>query len=292
MLKYSFKALKALPKFFSYRNDVDIYTEDRVADKEFYKTLLCRLLEDKIKVNDITPLGSKDNVINAFKCQKIEKNGRKKFYIIDGDLDLITDSNIKKTKNLIVLNSYCIENYIIDEFAATELIHTSIGTKDKESIANKLKFNEWLNFNCENLIDLFISLAISKKHCVGPKLKSAHLFIKQQGEQRILDKQKIKEYSLTVQSETIKTIATKGQISSEKLFYQEFTKLKKKWPTNIETMLKIVSGKDYLLPLLQFRINYCISKNKSLVSKESFKLFLAKHCELDRLEFLKKAITS
>ncbi|MEQ9413306.1 MAG: DUF4435 domain-containing protein, partial [Cyclobacteriaceae bacterium] len=104
----------ALPRFFAYRNDVDIFTEDRVADKEFYKSIFKRLFQGKIKINDVTPLGCKANVLDAYDTQN-PKPKRKQYYIVDGDLDLINGTNRKEEKNLIVLDSYCIENYLINE---------------------------------------------------------------------------------------------------------------------------------------------------------------------------------
>lgn len=139
VLKYSVKALKAIPRFFAYRNAVDIYTEDRVADKEFYKSLFKRLLGDT-GINDVTPLGCKANVLSAYDTQD-KTDGRRKYYIVDGDLDLIIGTNRKEEGNLIVLDSYCIENYIIDEAAAIELLYYSSGTEDRDKIRTRLNFN-------------------------------------------------------------------------------------------------------------------------------------------------------
>ncbi|WP_237390922.1 hypothetical protein, partial [Chryseobacterium sp. KMC2] len=67
MLKFGIDSLKSISKFFSYRNDIDIYTEDKEADKEFYKALFKNLLGDNIIINDVTPLGCKTNVLNAYR---------------------------------------------------------------------------------------------------------------------------------------------------------------------------------------------------------------------------------
>ena len=78
--------------------------------------------------------------------------------------------------------------------------------------------------------------------------------------------------------------------------YNEILKLRKKaWNCTNENLLKIVSGKDFILPLLQFRINkvnqVCKSKSSSaLFPRETIKMLLIKHCDLKRLEILKKTI--
>ncbi|PJZ79220.1 hypothetical protein [Leptospira meyeri] len=79
MLKYNSDNQRLVSRFFQYRNDIDIYTEDEDKDKEFYKILFKRLLKNTININDITPLGSKTNVIN--RCISEPENGRKKIFI-------------------------------------------------------------------------------------------------------------------------------------------------------------------------------------------------------------------
>lgn len=141
MKGFNFNSLKAIPQFFAYRNEIDIYTEDKKTDKEFYKALLSRLVEGKVKINDITPLGCKANVLKAYDDQ-LKTSNRKKIFIVDGDLDLIIGTNRKSENNLVVLDSYCIENYIVDERASLELLYYSIGSDDRESLGKKQKFDK------------------------------------------------------------------------------------------------------------------------------------------------------
>ena len=135
MMKYGFNSLKSLSKFFSYRNDIDIYTEDKEADKEFYKTLFKNLFGDELIINDITPLGCKVNVLNAFDNQN-KTDGRKKYFIVDGDLELINDNNRKNEKNLIVLDSYCIENYLINEQGIIDFLYLRESVGGRAVITN------------------------------------------------------------------------------------------------------------------------------------------------------------
>jgi len=202
MVNFSFKSLKSIPKFFAYRNDIDIYTEDKSADKEFYRTLFQRLLGDKIKINDITPLGCKANVIEAYDNQQASSQ-RKKYFIVDGDLDLIIGTNRKDEKNLIVLDSYCIENYLIDELGAIELIYFSKGTEERDKISKALNFEKWLEYNRKELIELFIHFAILRMYDGGPKLRNAGEFLKQDKKQTILDCTQIVNYTLFYNTESI-----------------------------------------------------------------------------------------
>lgn len=289
MLEFGYKALKALPKFFSYRNDIDIYTEDKVADKEFYRTLFKRVLGNEIKINDVTPLGCKTNVLNAFDNQD-KTDRRRKIYIVDGDLELILDTNRKTTGNLIVLDSYCIENYLIDETGGIELIYFSNGSESRDNLKNKLNFSKWLEYNAPCLIDLFLNFAILRKYGGGPIIKTAHDFLSQNGKQTVLDKASINQYSQDIKSQIIQRLTINGIENPDDTYSNDYSDLSNKWKTDNMTLLRIVSAKNYLLPLLQFRINFCIDKGKSLVPKNSFKLFLADKCDIQRLNFIREKV--
>ncbi len=288
-MKYSFSSLKAIPHFFAYRNEIDVYTEDKCSDKEFYRALFNRLTANKVKINDITPLGCKLLVLKAYDEQD-NSSRRKKIFIVDGDLDLLISTNRKTENNLVVLDSYCIENYIIDENAGIELIYYSDGQTDKGTIANKLNFKKWLEFNRNELINLFFNFAILKMYGGGPTLKSASTFLTNKKNEVILNKVAINTYSDEIKNEIIQLLSKKGVVSTTTEYNLQFEKLQKKWGYTDETLLKVVSGKDYLVHLFQYRINYNIGKNKMLFQKQSFKLFLANHCDLERLAFLKKKI--
>lgn len=289
MIGFNYRSLKAIPRFFAYRNEIDIFTEDKKNDKEFYKALFSRLCNNKISINDITQLGCKANVLKAYDEQD-KSSTRKKLFIVDGDLDLIIGTNRKSENNLVVLDSYCIENYIIDEKSALEILYYSVGTTDKITLSKKLNFDKWLNYNNETLIHLFLNFSILKMFGGGPILKSASQFLKLEKKQTVLDNDAVKAYSNEIKNQIISLLQSKNEIDPEFTYQNELRKLEIKWKNDKVTFLKIISGKDYLIHLFQLRINYTIGKGKSMFPKQSFKLFLANHCDLERLTFLKKKI--
>lgn len=289
MIEFSLKSLQALPRFFRYRNDIDIFTEDKVADKEFYRNLFGRLLDGKIKVNDITPLGSKDNVVAAYKNEG-KASSRRKYYIVDGDLDLVYSEDGTGENNLIVLDRYCIENYLIDEEGAVQLIYLHIATESKEEVKRRVDFQSWLNTNSECLINLFFHFAILKKYSGGPEIKNCHDFLLSKGKTAVLDSKKAVAYTSLMKIQIIKKLDELDFKVPEEVLSKELEFLSGKWGYSTDTLLKIVSGKNYLLPLLQFRINSTINIKNGLFRKESLKLFLATHSDLTSLEFLRKRI--
>ena len=171
-------------------------------------------------------------------------------------------------------------------FIATLLFNTN----SRDNLKNKLNFSKWLEYNAEFLIDLFINFSLLRKYGGGPELLNAHSFLSQNGKQTILDKEKVQKYSLYIRDEIIKSISLEGEINPEIIYEYDYSVLTAKWQKNNDTLLRIVSAKNYLLPLLQFRINHCVGKGKGLLPTGSFKLFLADKCKLDRLAFIKDKI--
>src|SRR5690606_26220314 len=88
-------------------------------------------------------------------------------YIVDGDLDILNDTNLNGLNFLFVLEKYCIENYLIQEEALIEIIHDNV-LIEKEKIRKVLSFENWLKGIAEDLVELFIHYALCKKHAPTP----------------------------------------------------------------------------------------------------------------------------
>lgn len=286
MIKYSNPALLAFPRLFAYRNEIDIFTEDNLEDKEFYKTLLGRLLDgSRKKVIDITPLGSKRDVIKAHRARS-SSSARKAIYIVDGDITIILEENISDSSNFIFLDRYCIENYLFCENAAIELAHLIAYRKTKEQIANELSFSTHYNYVLKPIIDIYFAFALCRKYEVGEEFTTLPCFFGHKNSIRIPDIVKRKDEILTVIK---KELSDKG-FSGDEIVESDMAVLRKKWPYTLDTFVKIVSGKDYLLHLLRSHICSATDGKKVYLDKDAFKLFLAKNCNLSTLSFLKNAI--
>src|SRR5690606_35141488 len=59
--------------------------------------------------------------------------------------------------------------------------------------------------------------------------------------------------------------------------------LRSKWPYTVDNLLKIVSGKDYLLPLLEFRFHKFTTDDKVRMKRKTLRLRLAKLCDTSEL---------
>lgn len=154
-LKFSLSQLEVVPLFKAYRNDIDIFTEDEEEDREFYKVIFNRLLKDTgVRVSDVYPLGTSRAVIEASRGGRC--SARPALYLVDGDIFLLYCPK-SPTNNLFVLDSYCIENLVVDEKATYETIKTFLGTKSLSEIKSKFKFSELIDGCKKELIDLFLS---------------------------------------------------------------------------------------------------------------------------------------
>jgi len=278
MLRYPDNVLPTIALFFKSKNDIDIFIEDE-NDEEFYHVLLSRLLGNKTKINKIISLKGKQKVIEACKNDQTARK-RKRTYIVDGDLDLIFDNNIV-LENLFVLERYCIENYLFEENAIVEFLHDELMI-EKERIIKILGYKNWLKGISNPLIELFLHYSINHELKNGKKTTSNSVgdLCLQQKKVTILDLEKINSWIETISNEI------KEEITEDK--YQEIIyDRRNKWTSNIDSLINIVSGKDYLLPLLLFRFAKFKTVGNISLNKDKLRFRLAKYCDLESLKKLK-----
>lgn len=264
--------------FMAYRNDIDIYTEDEMKDKVFYKKLFSRLLnETGLIVNDVYPLGASEKVIEA--CRKDTDLKRKKIYIVDGDIYLMFSPK-SPIDNLYVLDAYCMENLVIDEDAVCNTLCNFMGTKELEDVKKEFDFGTLIDVHKDSLISLFYYKALEKKYSGRFSLYSLARYY---DECNNIDLIKIKE-----EQESIKGRLIQAGVSEIEII-KELELMEENFPKNAETFLRIVSGKDYLIHLVSCHAKKTL-EYKTGHSKESWKYNFAQYCKLDRLEHLKMVL--
>lgn len=276
-LEYNGEEKQLLSVFHQFRNDINIYTEDCEKDKAFYEILFKRLLQDTgVHISDIFPIGSCGDVETAWKNNQ-DTHG---FYVIDGDIYVIYAPKFSR-KIFFVLDSYCIENYVIDANSVSETVyHLNGAMENLNQIVGKINFNHAFETILQPIMDLFFVMSLERKYCHIHELKEYDRFIKKGG---CLDKNKIEN-----EIEAIKNRLVPNFISSE-AYLDDMEMLRTLYPYTNDNFLKIISGKDYILPYLRRYIarqmNYTFQ-----IPKESWKYHFAHFCELDRLIPLKNAI--
>jgi hypothetical protein len=282
MIKLSNEPQRLTSTFLSYRNDIDIYTEDNEKDKEFYKVLFGRLLKNDIIINDITPLGSKSEVIT--RCENEPKNGRKKLFIVDGDVLIIHGENIPEMNNLFVLDAYCIENFLFDKETIIHFIYLSCATKSKDKIELELEYENWLKDYSNNFVELFINFAIANYFGCHFTLFNARKYHVKNQDKYAFSPELVNQDILNLKKEIIEK-------TSEEEYNQKYLELKSQWTCCSTSLATIVSGKDYLIPILLLKTAE-FKKSKALPTLEEIKFSLAQYSNLERLFRLKTKIES
>lgn len=256
-------------------NDIDFFIEDTdIATKRIFTKLLQRSLNETIKLAQIFPLGGRQNVIDKAKISKT-KSTRKQIFIIDGDLYLLTGEKVEE-ENLVELPKYCIENYLIDKNAIENII---IDENEKEIDDMDLKklfnFDEWKKRNSPLLINLFIEYGIEKKNKLGIQTvayKVGNLISEPNGD---LNKEKVEERIQKFEEDLI------TKLDNE--IYEEEKKEVTLRLKEFDDPLSCISGKDYILPLLLFKIR---SLTSSKTPNDKLKFRLARACEIDEFQKL------
>lgn len=283
MPKYKDYILPTISLFFKSKNDIDIFIED-TNDEEFYKALFNRLVGNS-KITKIFSCRCKTELVKACENDQVDRN-RKRIYIADGDLDLIFSNNRKDLKYFYSLEKYCIENYLIDEDAIIEVLH-DIVILDKELIKKQLGFNNWLKNISHPLIELFLHYSLTHQFKTGTKTvaNGAGTYCKQVKNITVLNILRVEE---EIEKSRSEIISLKGQEIYDELIYER----RQNWPSNITTLSTIVSGKDFLLPLLSFRFKKIKGKETYNLKYEALRMRMAKTCNISAFDDLKRKIIS
>ena len=258
------RAAPALGLLKSGRNDIEVFVEDS-SSPNLWVIFLRRYLPSNIRLDSVNVLGSKSNVIDA--CKADQKNdGRKKLYIIDGDLDLLLGRPKPRLRHLYRLRRYCIENYLLEEgalvLAATILNpRLDIGVLQEEG-----DYSEWLESNRDSLLGLFVFYAVAFELKREEQTVRYSVFkLVSHGDA---------DYGLCRES-VFRRILGLYRIVRRDCTSEEAREIYQRVRVNANEggVERFVSGKDYILPLVflrwkaKFRVNIPMNSFKTLVAK-------------------------
>jgi len=260
--------------FYSEINDINIFIEDTEKGiKKLFTELISRALPE-YKIEEIFPLNGRLNVLKKHQEYiegKYQTQGNN-IFIIDGDLYLFNQS-IVNYKGLLGLNKYCIENYLIDENSIIEFLYYEDAEKNRDDIKILLSFDNWCNDNLL-LIYLFILYSIAHNQETGIQTISYKVINLIKNNLGIIDKKATIRKILVIKKEIILKI---GKQRYKNIRNQIFTNIS----INQNSLLKYISGKDYLMPLLLLKMKQVTKFNHKT---EILKLKLAKECNVSYFE--------
>lgn len=278
MIEYNTEVAQLTSVFTQFRNSINIYTEDKDKDKQFYVKLFCRLLEGtEYKVRDVIPLGDCDTVISS--CSQ-DNDPYPKLYITDGDINLMTSPKNPQS-HLFILPRYCIENFVIDKEAFYRVFEELDYLHSKDEIMSLVDFDAMLDSLKDPFMSLFHYFAVSQNEQGVFILKDSSQFIDKNGE---IDMAKINSEKIFVKHD----VCNHTSLTVEQ-FDEKQDEVEKTYVKTVDNLMIYVSGKDYLLP---FSVNYAQKKLGLSIGykREGWKFQFAKYCDLNPLESLKAAI--
>jgi hypothetical protein len=278
MLERKSSALFAKSVFYEDVNDVDVYVEDTAEGyAKIYSIFLSRLLG--LSIGAVFPLGTRTKVTERCRDHNKNEGGRKSVFIVDGDLFLICGEKYDIPPDLVVLDSYCIENVLIDEGAFVDILDEE-DSRTSAELHDKFAYEEWRADTLPKIRKLFVTYAISfylngESTTVARPIKD---FAKNdRGE---LSEEKIDN----VCGEILMKLKEKH---SEENLNDAFSLIESKLDNSACFIKKYVSAKNYTLPLLTTRARSVV---RVPFRNYAIKLKLAKKCNLDNHQALRDRI--
>ena len=260
--------------FFEDVNDIDIYIEDTVVGyAKIFETIFSRAFDNKYRIEKVFPLGGKQEVIEQYESQE-GSFMRPSLFVIDGDLYVLTGEAKKSKKGLYIMPFYCIENILIDPDAIHDLMNEEEPVVAKNTLIDKFAFRRWLNDNEVKLFQLFLEYALTftinpSEQTVGYSVRK--LVASNTGN---VDINKLNQ-----------RIAYLQNINILKIGHEEYANLKtsilKNFQSKAVDKLDSVSGKDYLIPLINMRFKSIVKTNMPNIN---FKLRLAMKCSIEKIK--------
>jgi hypothetical protein len=250
-----------------------------VNDEAFYRTLLNQISQGKIKIARVFALGGRDKVIQAAIDHDFSK--RKALFVIDGDLDWVRGIQPPQIVGLHRHDAYCIENLLICEKALAKILSQEVVCTEDDAI-QMLDLKAWAQSIKNPLIELFSAFATV--HEIAHEIPTVS-----QGVGNLCTAQ-IRPRVTTLDAKKVELARDAAlaavEAKSDKLKVQTTYK---KYLTRIHSLkfpLNAVSGKDFLLPLLDFflQAHGCRIKRKSL------RMRMATAGEIERFSRLSEAM--
>ena len=270
--------------YLDYKNDMFIFIEDIDENsRKIMLELIQRAIDKNIKIDRLHSCGNRKKVIEKFN----ERNStRKELYIIDGDLNMLFE-NQEFQKGLVILNKYCIENYLLDIGSIHKLLYEeAYNINEQEKLEEDFNYINWFNEQNKLLINLFKIYAIEKYNDLGIETVSFSI--------NLLRNRIGKGILCSCSEELInKRIEDLKKLIIEKIGNDKFINDESFIENKINNRNSdiIVSAKDYILPLIFDRLKKFAkntsSKNETLkfrlarmINIESFKENLEPHLKI------------
>lgn len=250
MLRFSSQSMRAYAALYRPYNEIDIYVEDRTL-VGLYERLFNTFASGRATISAVIPLKNKQAVIEE--ARKLSHDlSRKRFFLIDGDFDWAVGKR-RRVPKLYMLKCYSVENLAWESgaiYAAAHSLSTQLTRSQVEAKCMQADFEKTVNL----LLPLFVT------YSVGSSLKTTNSTTSYSA-MRLMsstDPSSICELKARSRLRMIYRLLSKE-------FGAETTVNQRRKLTSLLRQRnfldsRLISGKDYLLPVLQkifeLRFNY------------------------------------
>lgn len=259
MLEHGERARVNSSVFFERYNEIDIYVEDTSKEaRKLYAKLFSRAMAGRIRIDRVFPLGPKSAVISA--CRRDQQvGGRRRVYVVDGDIDLCLCSNREPLIRLYRLPRYCIENFLIDATAAAAVVERESLEFDIFEVEARLGFGDWVQKNARPLRRLFVAFGVVK--VLAPSIPTISI-----GYTKLVESDSGEVSALKIEHLIGRLRDAVDAQCGRGSFFHEYRRLTRehRMKGDEDFMFQFVSGKDFLLPLLKLRMNKVAKLSHSL----------------------------
>lgn len=266
-VRYSARAASALALLKRPYNDVDIFVED-TGNHNMWLLLVRRLLPAGTRLASVNMLGGRDAVEQACKADQ-QNTGRRKLYIIDGDLDWLIGKPKPKLKYLYRLRAYSIENILVSEEALVQIGLEYSPKLTEAQVSALIDYSVLLRMMEDVFTNLFVVYATANSldstiRTVG--LPVAGLFVNSRhGPALSLGKARARGFSI------FRLVLESAGLAATRMRLQDIGVR-----AGTLSFQQVASGKDYVLPFVWTRLRGACGYGGS---HEQFKVALARHYE-------------
>lgn len=277
-VRYSSRAAPALALLKRPYNDVDIFVED-TGNHNMWLLMVRRMLPPGTRLASVNMLGGRKAVEGACRADQAI-TGRKKLYIIDGDLDWLLGKPKPRLKYLYRLRAYSIENILISQEALIQIGLEYSPTSSEVQVEAMVGYPALLTMMQQTLTRLFIAYAVA--YSLDPSIRTVRLPVdglyvnSPQGP--VLSVVKARARIISIYRQAVGAAGLAATRERERAIGACARAL---------LLEQIVSGKDYVLPFVWLRLRGTCGYGGS---HEQFKVALARHFDPQAERYLARRL--
>jgi Protein of unknown function (DUF4435) len=276
MLKYPENAIFGLLAINRHSNDVNVFVEDATSEN-YYRVFLPRLAGGDLRIQKVFQCSGRLGVIKAAQDDRLRRY-EPTFFLIDGDLYLLSGEKYPIPPNVFVLDHYCLENLFVCPEGILRTAYESESNISLKQLAIRLGLKSWFRQLVVAFYPMFVWYAVAMRlgsqaktvsiNGLAYRKKNSSVVDRALVRRRIADLRKalIDEFGRSVVYGAYKTISDSSKHSKNKMRY--------------------ISAKTYIFPMLARHMSTVCS----FADEHGLVMRLAHNCSFASSERLKAAL--